>query len=288
MNYNIGLGDNIRISNNKLEEDYTNNTNEDYANNIDKDILDTIKNPLDKLYKNTKCSKSAGTMLDYYFYETDKPLKLCLGAIRHKGDESGAKDITHVWVEVDGKIRETNFPDGDYERVLVDELLIDRNEDLYNQVEEFLNKPSLRESFTSNIKTLIAKLKDYGIEASVDKELYNDYNLTIKDTNTGVTRKVKVSKTVKPTKEYCKYLKDYLSSINENFNGSTQEVDSEGNPLTPEQVEFFKNSKVRDSQGRLLVCYHGSDADKFNVFDHNFIGDDNKSGYGFYFTLGTK
>lgn len=68
----------------------------------------------------------------------------------------------------------------------------------------------------------------------------------------------------------------------------SQEVDSEGNPLTPEQVEFFKNSKVRDSRGRLLVCYHGSDADKFNVFDHNFIGDDNKSGYGFYFTLGTK
>ena len=68
----------------------------------------------------------------------------------------------------------------------------------------------------------------------------------------------------------------------------SQEVDSEGNPLTKEQVEFFKNSKVRDSQGRLLVCYHGSDADRFNVFDHSFISDDNKSGYGFYFTLGTK
>lgn len=68
----------------------------------------------------------------------------------------------------------------------------------------------------------------------------------------------------------------------------SQEVDSEGNPLTKEQVEFFKNSKVRDKQGRLLVCYHGSDADRFNVFDHSFISDDNKSGYGFYFTLGTK
>ena len=68
----------------------------------------------------------------------------------------------------------------------------------------------------------------------------------------------------------------------------SQEVDSEGNPLTKEQVEFFKNSKVRDSKGRLLVCYHGSDADRFNVFDPSFISDDNKSGYGFYFTLGTK
>lgn len=499
--------------------------NEEYANNIDKDILDTIKNPLEHIDGNTKCSKSAGTMLDYYFYETDKPLKLCLGAIRNIGDDSEPKSITHVWIEVDGKIKETRKPNVQFERVLIDELLIDRNEDLYNQVEEFLNKPSLREEFTTNIKTLIAKLKDYGIEASVDKELYNDYNLTIKDTNTGVVRKVKVSKTVKPTKEYCKYLKDYLDSIKEdlqetdseeddylyglchqwaldnsvdgdkffaiieyddgiernallhsgifrddkyidvsgsydsledvldnfdygeyedfilsksefinllndlnipfkdnsltedlqevdskvgyrvtledysgnNYGGMftainreilcdsdfrhdnydvwaeinyqldtlqewhsipqldrgkkykfaftkefmdnlkstfdkldkalnsieyrlkieeidldrkdiiygdndqvaweeslkedlelSNEYDSEGNQLTQEQVEFFKNSKVRDNQGRLLVCYHGSDADRFDTFDHNFIGDDNKSGYGFYFTLGTK
>ena len=188
---------------------------EEYANNIDKDILDTIKNPLEHIDGNTKCSKSAGTMLDYYFYETDKPLKLCLGAIRSIGDDSTPKYIAHVWVEVDGKIKETRKPNVQFERVLIDELALDRNKDLYTQVEEFLNKPSLQEAFTTNIKTLISKLKDYGIEASVDKELYNDYNLTIKDTNTGVTRKVKVSKTVKPTKEYCKYLKDYLGSINE-------------------------------------------------------------------------
>ena len=51
----------------------------------------------------------------------------------------------------------------------------------------------------------------------------------------------------------------------------SQEVDSEGNPLTKEQVEFFKNSKVRDKQGRLLVCYHGTDAE-FNVFERGDIG----------------
>ena len=44
------------------------------------------------------------------------------------------------------------------------------------------------------------------------------------------------------------------------------ETDSEGTPLSPEQVEFFKNSKIRDRQGRLLVCYHGSNA-KFDKFD---------------------
>lgn len=43
------------------------------------------------------------------------------------------------------------------------------------------------------------------------------------------------------------------------------EYDSEGNQLTKAQAEFFKNSKVRDNKGRLLVCYHGTDR-KFKSF----------------------
>lgn len=33
--------------------------------------------------------------------------------------------------------------------------------------------------------------------------------------------------------------------------------DSDGNTLTPEQAEFFRDSKVRDESGKLLVVYHG-------------------------------
>ena len=105
---------------------------------------------------NIKYSLAAGTLI---------------GAIRHKGDESKAKDITHVWVELDGKVKETNFPNGDYERVLVDSLDLDRNEDLYNQVEEFLNKSSLRE-FLDKVNT---KGFDYtrDVEIVVTDELYS-------------------------------------------------------------------------------------------------------------------
>lgn len=60
------------------------------------------------------------------------------------------------------------------------------------------------------------------------------------------------------------------------------ETDSEGNPLSPEQIEFFKNSKIRDRQGRLLVCYHGSNA-KFDRFDKSKVTD-GSFGRGFYFT----
>lgn len=44
--------------------------------------------------------------------------------------------------------------------------------------------------------------------------------------------------------------------------------DSENNYLSKEQAEFFKNSKIRDKNGNLLVVYHGTDAD-FSVFDNS-------------------
>lgn len=44
--------------------------------------------------------------------------------------------------------------------------------------------------------------------------------------------------------------------------------DSEGRELTPEQAEFFKDSKVRDENGNLLVVYHGT-SERFTVFDRS-------------------
>lgn len=34
--------------------------------------------------------------------------------------------------------------------------------------------------------------------------------------------------------------------------------DSDGNDLTVDQAEYFRNSKVRDKDGNLLVMYHGT------------------------------
>lgn len=58
---------------------------------------------------------------------------------------------------------------------------------------------------------------------------------------------------------------------------------SEGDELTETQIEYFKNSKVRDDNGNLLVVYHGTTAD-FNVFDRAFGNSEGDFGRGFYFT----
>ena len=57
--------------------------------------------------------------------------------------------------------------------------------------------------------------------------------------------------------------------------------DSNGRKLPKAVVEFFKDSVVRDEQGRLLVMYHGT-SEEFYAFDTGKIKIDNL-GKGFYF-----
>ena len=69
---------------------------------------------------------------------------------------------------------------------------------------------------------------------------------------------------------------------------SLPKTDSDGNQLTAEQQEFFKDSVVRDTNGRLMVMYHGTaNGGAFTVFDGDMLGNDTRTtqvGQGFYFT----
>ncbi len=56
-------------------------------------------------------------------------------------------------------------------------------------------------------------------------------------------------------------------------------IDSTGRELTPEQSEYFKNSKVRDKNGNLLVMFHNTNAD-FTVFDTSLSGKNQGSSKG--------
>lgn len=47
---------------------------------------------------------------------------------------------------------------------------------------------------------------------------------------------------------------------------SVPEKDNLGRYMSPEQTEFFKDSKIRDEEGRLMTFYHGSSCE-FDAFD---------------------
>jgi hypothetical protein len=64
------------------------------------------------------------------------------------------------------------------------------------------------------------------------------------------------------------------------------DIDADGNELSKEQIEYFKDSKVRDANGNLKVMWHGTSS-KFTVFDIEKAGSnwggDSRLGKGFYF-----
>lgn len=62
-----------------------------------------------------------------------------------------------------------------------------------------------------------------------------------------------------------------------------QDVDSEGNNLTDQQKEFFKDSKIVTEDENLKVMYHGS-PNEFTVFDRKKARSSAYFGKGFYFS----
>lgn len=62
------------------------------------------------------------------------------------------------------------------------------------------------------------------------------------------------------------------------------ETDSAGRELTMQQREYFKDSEVRDEDGRLIPVYHGSQT-QFTEFSADFMSmHGSMEGQGFYFT----
>lgn len=61
-------------------------------------------------------------------------------------------------------------------------------------------------------------------------------------------------------------------------------TDSKGRKLSKEQQEFFKESKVRDDDGKLMAVYHGTYGGDFTVFDIGKSNENNDAGKGFYFS----
>ncbi len=62
------------------------------------------------------------------------------------------------------------------------------------------------------------------------------------------------------------------------------EVDSDGNKLSATQRKYFNDSKVVDNNGNLLIVYHGTKNNDFNVFDISKSKSTGLLGKGFYFT----
>ena len=76
------------------------------------------------------------------------------------------------------------------------------------------------------------------------------------------------------------YFKGGYRSELAQFRSQFSDRDSEGTGLTKAQIEFFKNSKLRDENGNLKVMYHGTENASFTVFNPEYSDD----GISLFFT----
>ena len=74
-----------------------------------------------------------------------------------------------------------------------------------------------------------------------------------------------------------------IHNSNPNVKTNFSAKDSTGRELSEGQMEYFKDSTVRDEDGNLLVMYRG-DSNEFTVFDRKKSKYSNLYGRGFYFT----
>ena len=77
--------------------------------------------------------------------------------------------------------------------------------------------------------------------------------------------------------------KNSITNPNSNVKEKFSDRDSTGRELSEGQMEYFKDSTVRDADGTLKVMYRG-DSSEFTVFDKKKTSHSNLYGRGFYFT----
>ena len=124
-------------------------------------------------------------------------------------------------------------------------------------MQNFINKSEVL--YTNPNKQIISRwTKRTRLQLPVGKAAA-DYNNIVSDTQENATHEMKFSLKI--------------------------EEDSEGNRLSEQQKEYFRNSKVRDESGNLKIMHHGTMND-FTVFNPFLEGGKNgiQEGYGIYFT----
>lgn len=123
----------------------------------------------------------------------------------------------------------------------------------------------------------------YPMDAYIDSNLFDSENIVVYDAE--VDKKYEIPTQVASGESPFGHA---IGTSKNSIRESDTEVkyskrDSEGNTLSQKQQEYFKDSKVRNAEGKLLVMYRGGKGD-FTVFDRKKSKPSNLYGRGFYFT----
>lgn len=129
--------------------------------------------------------------------------------------------------------------------------------------------------------------QEYNEHMIVDEILADTYSMQDRVINIYEKHGISRETIIKFVKNFRNELNNkYKTELNNKEMKYSLDEDSEGNDLSKEQQEFFKDSKVRDKNGNLLVVYHGTQGN-FNVYDKKKLGKmtaSNDAKLGFHLT----
>ena len=156
-------------------------------NNLLKYLKEALEKNPQEFVRDTRTQRYVCLMSAMYnlvvAYNHQLPCTLVLGQLTGAKEKEG-NYITHCWVVVDGDEIATNEPKN-ANRFEVDKLDIDLNKDLYTQVEQFLEKPSLKEALVKKTHEIengfgnIQYIEEYDLKGI--KEVIKDNYIENKD-----------------------------------------------------------------------------------------------------------
>lgn len=240
----------IRINNNKL------NT-KNYKRNIEGTLIHEIQHAIQSIEGFEGGKSSKGSKLAYY--ESLGEIEAADTKTRFIQEKYENKDLTDIAPE-SSKVNPKHQKLDNY---LKNRNLLDKAKDsVYNYIKKRIGDSN------ENIEEDMAKDKKRN-------------NLLVD----GGRRYINEDDLLKTTTKSDNNIK-YSMQESEDNSDSFSMQDNKGRTLSKEQQEYFKNSKIRDKDGKLMEVYHGTNTD-FSVFDISYLGsasgDIGFLGDGFYF-----
>lgn len=154
-------------------------------------------------------------------------------------------EYSRIYSEVAGMYKNAEGVDINEEvtsRLLEDYL---GNKDFINNLTT--KEPSIVKKIIDEVKYLVKKFTAGSPEARKLVELQHDLEKTYRE----AYKQTKATETTEGTK---------------------YSLDNQGRELSKGQIEYFKDSKVRDEKGNLLTVYHGTPNGGFNIYDTGMLG----------------
>ena len=295
-NINNKSAQNKKNNTSRSEKNSKNSNNSTYneKDNIKKELHNRIQNAI--ISRNSKGRTYLGTVSDKVLNKikslfgievTDRRHVLADNDIRHMIKEHGNPEIEKTKGQIAITTKDIEkIPDiiENYDR------LVEGNDNREGKTIRYIKK------YSDNISYVVEVIPEKGNALKIKTMWKKPVRVTNSQKTPSSTSKTESglssSTFSKSIPQNNQNVKDNGIRAERTSNTTKAEYDNLGNKLTKAQQDFFKDSKVRDENGNLLVMYHGTEANVgipedywFTIFDIDRAGNHgNMLGNGFYFT----